>query len=112
MDRISALIAYIPVIGWLYVLIFQRNSELPMFHVRQSIGLYGFMALLLAGWFVLFWVAAWAPYGVLVSVILFTLVLAAFLFGVVALIIGVVNAVLGKMALLPIVGGSANRLSL
>lgn len=112
MDRISALIAYIPVVGWLYVLIFQHNSNLPMFHVRQSIGLYGFLALLLGGWFVFFWVAAWAPYGVLISVILFTLVVAAFLFAVVALIIGVVNALLGKMVLLPIVGGSANHLSL
>lgn len=108
----SALIAYIPVIGWLYVLLFRRQNEFAMFHLRQSIGLVVFLALTLVGWGVITWVLSWIPFGTLVGVMAFTLVIAAFIFGLIYWVIGMVYALQGRVVLLPIFGKIANRLQL
>jgi uncharacterized membrane protein len=110
--RIPALLAYVPVIGWIYVLFFQQNNDLARFHMRQSIGLVLFLAAVLGGWAVLTWLLSWAPFGFLVGTILFTLVIAAIAFAVVALIMGMIYALRGRMVLLPIFGQMANRIGL
>jgi uncharacterized membrane protein len=110
-SRLPALVAYlIPVIGWLYVLFFQRKNSLAVYHLRQSIGLFLFLAGALAGWAVIAWVLAWIPYAAVLSIALFAIVIAAYLVGFVAWIAGMINALSDKLAPLPLFGQWASRL--
>jgi uncharacterized membrane protein len=109
-QRISALIAYLPVIGWLYVYIFQRKNILATFHLRQSIGLILFLVIVFLAWVVASWVSGWIPYGMILVSAFFTLVMTALVFSVVAWVMGVINALRGRMALLPLFGRAANRM--
>jgi uncharacterized membrane protein len=102
--QISAAIAYVPVIGWIYVMLVAGKDEFARFHLRQSIGLVLFLAAVFAGWAGIAWLIAWIPYGSTVSVTLFTLVIAAFGYGVIAWVVGVMNALRGVMNPLPIFG--------
>ena len=100
-QRISAVIAYIPVIGWLYVLFAQRRSEFAMFHLRQSIGLViGALGILLA-WAVFAWVLDWIPFGDVFGIASFTLVITVWIVALIALVIGLVNAARGLIKPLP-----------
>jgi uncharacterized membrane protein len=111
-QRITALIGYIPVIGWLYaVLVGWRKSEFVMFHLRQSIGLVVFLLAVFAGWFVFSYVIAFIPYAALIGIATFTLVICTLLLGVVFWIMGAVNALRGRVAFLPIFGETANRVT-
>lgn len=110
--RFPAVIAYLPVIGWLYVLFFERKNPLAMFHARQSIGLALFLLAIFAGWAVIGWVLAWIPYAFIFSMALFALVIGAFVYGLVIWIIGIINAIQGRAAILPIFGRMANNLPL
>jgi uncharacterized membrane protein len=110
-SRLPAVVAYlIPVIGWLYVFTFQRKNTLAMYHLRQSIGLFLFLVATITGWAVIAWVLAWIPYMGALSAALFTLVMAAYLFGMVAWILGLINALSRRAAPLPGFGPWANRL--
>ncbi len=112
-QRFPAFIAYLlPVVGWLYVLLFQRKNSLAMFHVRQSIGLFLFLAVTGVAWAVVTWILAWIPFGFLFGIMLFALVITAIIVGVVAWIIGMINALSGRVALLPIFGRMASRLQI
>ena len=107
-ERISAVIAYIPVIGWLYVLFAQRRGELAVFHLRQSIGLLiGLVGSILA-WGAVSWVLSWIPFGDVIGIALFALVIALWIVAAIALVVGVVNAARGKMDRLPFFGSFAN----
>jgi len=110
--RFPAFLAYIPVIGWLYVLFFKHQDEFAMFHLRQSIGLFAFLALMFISWGLVSWIISWIPYGTLVGVMLFTLVIAAFLYGFIYWLVGMKYALQGRVVLLPIFGKLANRLQL
>jgi uncharacterized membrane protein len=111
-DRFSAFIAYLPVIGWIYVLLQKRRDPLPMFHVRQSIGLFIFLAAFFAGWFAVIWLLSLIPFGFMLGIALFTIVIATFLFGIVAWVTGIFHALQGRRVLLPLFGKLANRLPL
>lgn len=110
--RTPAVIAYIPVLGWLYVLLFQRRNPFAVFHVRQSIGLVGFLIAALAVWAVVAWLLAWIPFAMLLGTALFALVILAYGFGIFALISGAVNASKGRAVILPVFGNMANRIPL
>jgi uncharacterized membrane protein len=91
--RFPAVVVYlVPVIGWLYVFLFQRKNTLAMYHLGQSIGLFLSLVATLIGWAVIAWVLAWIPYMGALSIALFTIVIAIFLFGIVAWILGLINA--------------------
>jgi uncharacterized membrane protein len=110
-DRIVALIAYLlPVIGWFYIGIFQRNNHFAMFHLRQAIG--SFLALVLAfiSWVVVGWVIAWIPYGFLLSMTLFTMVIVVVFVAVIAWIAGILNALRLRESYVPVFGRWAGRL--
>jgi uncharacterized membrane protein len=110
-SRLPAVLAYlIPVVGWLYVFFFQRKNPLAVYHLRQSIGLFLFLAGALAGWAVVGWILAWIPYMTVLSMALFTLVIAAYLFGMLAWILGLINALNNRLNPLPGFGRWANRL--
>lgn len=111
-SRIAAVIAYIPVVGWLYVLLMQRRDAFAVFHLRQSIGLVAFLLVVFAGWVIVAWLLGWIPYAFILSNALFALVIAAYAFGVVIWITGMVNAARGRVALLPIFGRVAHQVRL
>ena len=109
--KISAFVAYLlPIVGWIYVLFFQRKSQFALFHTRQAVGLFLFLVAAFGAWVVIGYVLAWVPFGFVASMALFTVVITAFIYGIVAWIIGMVNALQGKVALLPIFGKMANNL--
>ncbi len=108
--RLSAVLAYLPVIGWLYVYLFQRQNKSALYHLRQSIGLFLFLAAAMAMWAAVAWILAWIPSMAVVGVSLFTLVIAVYLFGLVAWVMGILNAVRDKSNPLPWFGRWASRL--
>jgi uncharacterized membrane protein len=59
---------------------------------------------------VIAWVLAWIPYMGAVAAALFTLVIAAYLFGIVAWVLGVINAATKRVVPLPAFGQWASRL--
>src|SRR5271165_5803409 len=109
-SRLAAAIAYLPVIGWLYVFFFQRENVLGLFHLKQSIGLFLFLLASLVGWMVIAWLLAWIPLMAVVAMSLFTIVIAAYLYGIVALVLGLSNAFRNRLVPLPLFGRWANRL--
>ena len=108
--RLLALLAYLlPVISWIYIGVFQRKDSFARFHLRQSIGVFLIFVIALVTWAVVGWFIAWIPYGFILSVMLFSLVIAAALVAVVAWILGIVNALASRKAFVPIFGRWADR---
>ena len=107
---IPALIAYIPILGWLYVYFSQRKNPLAVFHLRQSIGLFVFLVVTFVVWAVVAYLIALIPYMAVFSVSLFTIVMAFYMFGAVAWIIGLWNALRNQFNPLPFIGRWASRL--
>ena len=111
-QRISAVIAYIPVIGWLYVLFAQRKNEFALFHLRQSIGLVIGLVVSVLVWGVVAWVLSWIPFGDVIGIALFTLVISVWIVAVITMVIGLVNAARGRKNQLPFFGGFAKWIPL
>jgi uncharacterized membrane protein len=106
--RFPAVVVYlVPVIGWLNVFLFQRKNTLAMYHLGQSIGLFLSLVATLTGWAAIAWVLAWIPYMGALSIALFTIVIAIFLFGIVAWILGLINALRRRTVPLPGFGASS-----
>lgn len=111
LSRFSAVFAYlIPIIGWIYAFVFQRNNGFVIYHLKQAIGLFLFLIGVLAGWAVIAWILAWIPYMAALSMALFTIVIAAYIYGFVAWIMGMINALNYRLASLPLFGQWASRL--
>jgi uncharacterized membrane protein len=109
--RLPAVLAYlVPIIGWLYVIFFHRKNSLAIYHLKQSIGLVLFLVATVSCWAVVGWVLAWIPYMVTLSMALFAIVLVAFIYGFVAWILGLSNALRERLAPLPLFGEWASRL--
>lgn len=112
-QRFPAFIAYfLPVIGWIYVWIFQNKNRFAKFHMRQSVGLFLSAVLIIVAWGVVTWLLSWIPYGFIFGIALFSLAMVAYVFCVIAWIIGMVNALRYREAYLPIIGRYSSRLPL
>ena len=110
-SRLPAVLAYlVPVIGWFYVLFFHHKNSLAVYHLKQSIGLVFFLVVTTASWIVVGWVIAWIPYMAVLSMALFAIVIVAYLYGIVAWILGLSNALRARMTPLPFFGQWASRL--
>lgn len=110
-QRILAFLAYLLfVLGWLIALVFGRRSRFAVYHAKQSIALALFLVAVMTGWIVFAWLTAWIPSLFIVGIAAFSLVIAAAIFGVIAWLLGMRNALRGQMEPLPIVGGWARRL--
>jgi uncharacterized membrane protein len=110
-SRFPAFLAYLlPVVGWVYALVAHRKNSFVVFHAKQAIGLVLFLVLVFAGWAVAGYLLAMIPYLAIIASVMFTLVIAAFIFGLVAWIMGMLNALRGIIAFLPIFGHKANTL--
>ncbi len=109
-QRISAAISYIPVIGWIYVFFFAHKDAPVIFHLRQSISLViGLLGCFLL-WIAAAWLLTWIPYGSVFAVALFALVITALIAGVIAWLVGIVNALRGKENEVPMFGAIAHHL--
>src|SRR5262245_57941813 len=112
-SRLPAILVYLlPIVGWLYVFLFQRQNRLAIFHLKQAIGLVLFLITALAVWAVVAWLLALIPLMATISVGLFTLVMAVYFYGFVAWIFGMINAANNRLVTLPGFGDWANRLPL
>lgn len=109
-SRILAALSYLPIIGWVIAWLAGRRTAFIVFHLRQAIGLVAFLIAVFAGWVIVTWLLSWIPYGFLAGNALFALVVASYLYGAAAVIIGVFSALSGKATLLPLFGTFANRL--
>jgi hypothetical protein len=110
-SRFPAAVVYlVPVVGWLYVFSFHRRNTLAMYHLRQVIGLCLFLIAATIGWAVSAWLLAWIPYMGALGMALFAIVIAAYLFGVVAWTLGLINALTKRVVPLPGFGHWASRL--
>ena len=110
-SRLAAVLVYlVPFVGWLYVFFYQRKNELALYHLRQSVGLFLFLVTILVGWAVVAWILVWIPYFGVLSAALLTMVIAAYFFGVVAWILGVVYALRNRTVPLPGIGRWVNLL--
>ena len=110
-QRIAASLAYLLlVIGWAYILLFERRNRLALFHCRQAMGLVLFLLGVSLGWVVVGWLLAWLPYMAVVSAGLFSVVAVAWAFGACIWVLGIIRALRGRMAPLPLIGRWANRL--
>ncbi|BAJ62917.1 DUF4870 domain-containing protein [Anaerolinea thermophila] len=111
-SRITAFLSYLILfLGSLYVLIFERRDDYARYHALQALGLVFFSAGVFLGWVVLGFLLAWIPIiGPVLSASLFALVIAAWIFAVVAWVMGMVNATRGLIAPLPLIGRWAEKL--
>jgi uncharacterized membrane protein len=112
--RLSAFLAYfLIIIGWIYVLLFQRKDRFAIYHLKQSVGIVVYLLVVSFGWVVIGWLLAYIPLmGMLTSVMLFSLVIAAYLSAIVLWIIGMARALRGMMTPLPMIGWQAQRIPL
>lgn len=109
--RLTAFSAYIlPIIGWLYILKFQRKNEFAIFHLKQAIVLILYLLAIFVSWVVVTWVISWIPYGFILGMAMFSIVLAALIIGLLAWLIGLFNALFGRVAYIPLFGRYASRL--
>ena len=110
-SRLPAVLVYLlPVLGWLYVYVFERRNSFALYHLRQAIGLVIFLVVILIAWAVVGWLLAWIPYLGILSIALFALVVSAYIYGIVAWLIGIYNALSDRESPLPLFGQWASRL--
>ena len=110
-SRLPAVLVYLlPVLGWLYVIFFQRRNSFALYHLRQAIGLVVFLVVILMAWGVVGWLLAWIPYLHVLGIALFALVVGVYLYGIVAWLIGIYNALSDRESPLPLFGRLASRL--
>ena len=102
--RISAVIAYIPIFGWLYGFLVQRKNPFIMFHLRQSVLVFLNLLVVFLGWGLIAYLITFIPYAFVIGMMLFTLVICAFFYCLFAYFIGIINALKGREVLLPIFG--------
>lgn len=110
--RTLAFLTYLlPVVGWLYVVLFRREDDLAVYHAKQSIVLTVAAVGAPAVWAVVAWITAWIPLvGSVIAAALFALVFLVYIVLAVSWVIGIVYALQAKMKPLPVVGGWAERL--
>jgi uncharacterized membrane protein len=111
-SKTLAFLAYLlSILGWLYVLLFQRRDRLAVYHAKQSLGLT--LAALAAPvvWALGAWILSWIPLaGPLVAGAAFSLVILTYAFLGGAWITGMVYALQAKTKPLPLVGRWMERI--
>jgi uncharacterized membrane protein len=106
-----AFLAYLlSVLGWLYVLLFQREDKLAVYHAKQSLGLTLAAIGAFVGWALGAWILSWIPLvGPLIAAALFAQLILVYLFLGAAWIIGMVYALQAKVKSLPLIGRWVER---
>ena len=111
-QRVLAFLAYLlSVLGWLYVLLFQRDDKLAVYHAKQSLVLTLVAIGSLAMWLLGSWAISWVPLvGPLIAAATFSQVVLVYIFLTVAWMMGMVRALQAKMQPLPLVGKWGERI--
>ncbi|MCK6628982.1 MAG: hypothetical protein L6R45_27865 [Anaerolineae bacterium] len=107
-NRFPAFLAYFLLIfGCLYVFIFERRDKFAVYHAKQSllIVLTALAAPLV--WAVVAWLLSWLPFGFLLGVALFSLVVATYIFLGVIWLLGMLYVSQTQAKPLPLIGGWA-----
>ena len=104
-NRFPALLAYLlPVLGPLYVFITHRKDRFSFYHAKQALTITLVAILAPVVWLLGGWIISLIPYGFLLMVSLFALVIATYLFLIYALIVGIANVSQTKIKPLPLIG--------
>jgi uncharacterized membrane protein len=111
-NRLLAALAYlIPLIGPLVVVVFDRRNLFAFYHACQALTLVALAIVLPVGWAVISWATAWVPMaGPTMSATTFTIVIAGLVMVLVLSVVGIVNALNGKMTPLFLIGRRGERL--
>ena len=110
-NRALAFLTYLlPFIGSLLVFLLNRKNALALYHACQALALFGGLILVPVSWLVLGWLLAQIPMaGPILTISLFTLVLAAAAVIVVGWLMGLSNALRAKFAPIPVFGGWGDK---
>ena len=110
--RYLAVIAYlVPVLGWLYILLFQKEEKFAVYHAKQSLVLTITAVLAPVTWAVVAWILALVPLvGPVTAVSVFALVILVYISLAVIWVIGMIYALRAKMKPLPVFGGWAEKI--
>ena len=110
--RYLAFLAYaVPVLGWLYVLLFQREEKLAVYHAKQSLVLTITAVLAPVVWAIAAWILALVPLlGSVTAAALFALVILIDICLAVTWVIGMIYALQAKMKPVPVFGGWAEKI--
>ena len=111
-QRVLAFLAYLlSALGWLYVLLFQREDKLAVYHAKQSLVLTLIAIGSLVTWLLGSWIVSWIPLvGPLIAAAMFSQVILVCMFLAVVWIMGMVYALQAKRQPLPLVGKWAERI--
>ena len=112
--RHFAFIAYlVPILGWLYGLLFERRDAFVVYHAKQAMMLTITAVVAPVAWAVTAWILAWIPLvGSVLAASLFALVMLTYLFLAAVWIAGMINALTAQAKPLPVVGRWAERISI
>jgi uncharacterized membrane protein len=110
--RNVAFLAYLlPIVGWLYVLLFRKKDEFALYHAKQSMMLTMTAVGAPAAWAIVAWIISWLPLaGPIIAAALFALVILIYIFLAATWVIGMVYALQAKMEPVPVLGGWAERI--
>jgi uncharacterized membrane protein len=110
-SRFLAFLAYLlGPIGWVIAFLLGRKDSFVRFHLRQSIGLWGGLALGIAAWLVIGGILSVVPYfGPLLAFGSFALVIALVAACIFLWIRGMLSALTGRIRILPLFGERAER---
>lgn len=111
-QRIAAVLVYvIPVLGWVYALLFMRKQPYVLFHACQALALTLIAVLAPAAWAIAGWAVAWLPFfGPITAAGSFAIVIGVYAALVAAWIGGLSNALSNQAKAAPLYGGWGIRL--
>jgi uncharacterized membrane protein len=112
LSKIFAFFSYLLLVpGWLVGLIFFRKDAHVKFHAKQSLVINLIGVLILAIWFVITWLVVSIPLaGPILAWFLFAIVIAVFIYLVLAWVMGMVRSFNAGAKPLPLIGAWAQRL--
>ena len=111
--RNAAFLAYLlPIVGWLYVLLFRRKDEFALYHAKQSMMLTVTAVGAPTVWALFAWIVSWLPLaGPIIAAAFFALVILIYIFLAATWVIGMAYALQAKIEPVPVLGGWAERIS-
>ena len=112
-NRFPALLAYLLLIfGCLYVFIFHRKDAFAIYHAKQSLLIMLTALVTPVVWAAASWLLSWLPFGFLLAMALFSLVIATYMCLVAFWLLGMLHVSQTVTKPLPIIGGWANWIPL
>ncbi len=103
--KLTATIAYVPLVGLLYVVLFCKDDEFAIYHAKQCLFLTVVAVLAPLLWGIVGWLLTLIPFvGPILAAASFALVILSYIFLIVAWLMGIVYTVQERMEPLPVIG--------